>query len=256
MAGGGHLEGYIRAIPAYLPDYQVHLIDLVGHGFSSKSDKGLLIPDFAAHVLGYLDTVGIDRAHLVGLSLGGWVAAWVASDHPERVRSLTLISAAGNPTGGPARDPGVGERLRAGTANAASKDKSKTRKRLETVIHDPAMVTDELVDIRFDIYHRPDFIAQLPHMGALSFPETYVKYSLTPERLARIKVETLLIWGEEDEGAGVDKADFLEAGIAKTKLVTFKNVGHWAPYERTADFTRIHKAYMQHGLDAVQAGPQ
>ena len=64
------------------------------------------------------------------------------------------------------------------------------------------------------------------------------------------------MWGEEDEGAGVDKADFLQEGIPATKLVTFKDVGHWAPFERTDDFTRIHKNYMQAGLASVEAGLQ
>jgi pimeloyl-ACP methyl ester carboxylesterase len=71
--------------------YTVHALDLPGFGFSSKAPARYGAPYFAATVLGVMDELGIDRAHLVGNSMGGRVAIEIGLQHPDRVRSLALL---------------------------------------------------------------------------------------------------------------------------------------------------------------------
>jgi 2-hydroxy-6-oxonona-2,4-dienedioate hydrolase len=88
----GHLDGFSRNIAAHAEHFTVHAIDMLGHGYTGKPDRPYTIPTYVEHLLGYLDACGLESAHLAGQSLGGWVAAWAAAEHPDRVRSLSLLA--------------------------------------------------------------------------------------------------------------------------------------------------------------------
>jgi 2-hydroxy-6-oxonona-2,4-dienedioate hydrolase len=87
---GGHLEAYTRNLAALARDFRVVLYDMVGHGFTDKPDRPYTTDVLSDHLLALMDALQIDRAHLSGESLGGWVAAWTAAHHPERLRRLVL----------------------------------------------------------------------------------------------------------------------------------------------------------------------
>jgi pimeloyl-ACP methyl ester carboxylesterase len=67
-------------------------------------------PDLVEDAVGILDALGVDRAHIVGISMGGGIAQFLALDHPDRVASLTLIST--SPSGSDEDLPGMSDRLR------------------------------------------------------------------------------------------------------------------------------------------------
>ena len=79
-------------VPAFCKAYQVIIFDHRGVGRSDKPDEPYSTRGFAADAVGLLDELGIDTAHLMGHSMGGRVAQWMALDFPERVRSLVLSS--------------------------------------------------------------------------------------------------------------------------------------------------------------------
>jgi pimeloyl-ACP methyl ester carboxylesterase len=92
---GGSKSSFYETAAALTPEYTVHAIDLPGFGSSSKPvgasyDAGF----FAAHVLRFMDTLAIDRAHLVGNSMGGRVSLEVGLQAPNRVRTLSLLAPA------------------------------------------------------------------------------------------------------------------------------------------------------------------
>src|SRR5262249_43135076 len=130
----GHLEAFVRNFPALSPYYALHAIDMMGHGYTDGPDAPYRIPGYVAHVVGYLDAVGIVRAHFIGESLGGWVAARLAADHPDRAGKLILVA-----PGGTVANPAVMERIKTSTRAAVqSEDIAATRRRLELLMHDPA----------------------------------------------------------------------------------------------------------------------
>lgn len=125
-------------IPAVAAGSPVIAIDLPGHGASDKDLRDGSLAELGGAVAGALQALSVDRAHLVGHSLGGAVAAWVASEHPERVASLTLIA--------PAYMPG-GDLNEAFLTGVAEGQRAKDLKPLlEMLTADPALVTREMVE--------------------------------------------------------------------------------------------------------------
>ena len=251
----GHLETFLPVIRSHAERYAVHAIDMLGHGFTDKISDPLTIGRLTQHVIDYLDAAGLERVHLVGLSLGGWTAAWLAAHHPDRIKTLTLIAAAGDPDAGPAGDPKMGEMLRNATrAGVLSTDKALTRKRLEMVVVRPDHVPDELVDARFTVYRQPAFIAALDSLVALTHRDEYLRWALTRAVLAKITSEVLVVWGDNDKGEGVSEGRYLVEGLARNKRVIFMNAGHWPPFERPAEYSAVALAFLAGGLAAVSAG--
>lgn len=95
---GSSTRDWEYQVPEFSRSYQVLTFDLRGHGQSDKPDAPYNIPMFAADVEGLFQAVGVQSAHIVGLSLGGCVAFQFALDHPTRVKTLTIVNSA----------PGVG----------------------------------------------------------------------------------------------------------------------------------------------------
>lgn len=92
---GGAKSSFYETVAALTPEYTVHAIDLPGFGASSKPLPAPYDAQFfARHVLRFMDTLAIDRAHLVGNSMGGRVAIEVGLQAPSRVRTLSLLASA------------------------------------------------------------------------------------------------------------------------------------------------------------------
>src|ERR1700722_15306676 len=85
---GGHLEAYARNVRVLSEHFRVVLYDMIGHGYTDKPDRPYTIDVMSDHLVATLDALGIERAHLSGESIGGWVAARSAAHHPDRVGRL------------------------------------------------------------------------------------------------------------------------------------------------------------------------
>ena len=92
---GAHWETFARNLGPYGQRYRTIAFDMVGNGFSGRPDHDYEIPEYVAHTLAVMDALGIEHAHLLGTSLGSWVAAALALDHPDRVAKLVFMSVAG-----------------------------------------------------------------------------------------------------------------------------------------------------------------
>lgn len=88
---GGNRSNWKRQLPAFAPHFACAAWDARGYGASDDYDSPLAFDDFVADVLRVLDHFGAERAHLVGLSMGGRIAMRTALLHPDRVATLTLV---------------------------------------------------------------------------------------------------------------------------------------------------------------------
>lgn len=240
----GHLEAFTRNIKAHVEaGFRCHAIDLLGHGFTSKPDGNYEIPRYVEHVLAYMNAVGATQASIVGESIGGWIAARLASDHPERVASLILVA-----PGGTKANPAVMERLKTSTWEAVeSDDPQLTRKRLELLMYDPVNVTDELVEVRHRIYRQPEFKAHLDGLLCLQEMEIRQRNLLTAEQMGRIKAPTLIVWGHENPFGDVPEAKAMNEAIPGSKLVLFEKCGHWPQHEHASRFNSLSTRFLHTG---------
>lgn len=232
---GGHLEAFVRNLRALGAHHRVVLYDYPGHGWSTLAERDLEIADYAEHLLGLLDVLGLDRVHLSGESLGGWVAVKFAAAHPERVRSLVL-----NTPGGTMATPEVMERIRS-LSQAAADDPSdeRIRTRLEWLMADPETVTDELVAVRRGIYSRPGFADSMRHILCLQDPEIRRRNLVTDAELAAVRAPTLVVWTSDDPsgpaGAGMDMAERIPNGAFRL----IEGAGHWPQWEQRDVFDEL-----------------
>jgi 2-hydroxy-6-oxonona-2,4-dienedioate hydrolase len=231
----GHLEAFVRNVPMFAERFVVHCLDMLGHGYTENPGGDLRIPRYVQHVLDYLDSRGIERAHFVGESLGGWVAGRLAADHPERAGNLVLVA-----PGGTVANPEVMNRIKTSTRKAVlSDDPELTRQRLELLMHDPVNVSDELVEIRHAIYHRPPFVAGIDSLLALQEMENRTQDLLTAEQMGRIVSPTLIIWGAENPFGDVPEARRMNASIPGSTLEVFPACGHWPQHEHAERFNDL-----------------
>ncbi|WP_458682786.1 alpha/beta fold hydrolase [Prescottella equi] len=236
----GHLEAFARNIAVHAAHYECHAIDMLGHGYTGKPDYAYEIPRYVEHLVTYLDAVGLDKVHLVGESLGGWVAAHLASEQPERVLSLQLLAA-----GGTVANPEIMERIRTSTTKAVqSDDVELTRARLRLLMHDPVDATEELVEARHRIYHQPDFVANIHNLLSLQDMETRQRNLLRPDRLARIQAPTLVVWGHENPFGDVPEAKKMAEDIPGAQLQLYPECGHWPQHEQAALYNPLSLEFL------------
>ena len=242
---GGHLEAYARDLAGLAADFSVTAYDMVGHGWSALPDRPYTVDVLADHLLGLMDALGIDRAHLSGESLGGWTAAWAAAHHPDRVARLVL-----NTPGNIANKPEVMARLRDSTMAAVRNPDTETvRRRVEFLFHHKEMVTDELVDLRRAVYRRPGFLRAITNTLVLQDPEIRKDFAWSPHWVGRITAPTLLLWTEHDPTGGLDEAALLLEWLPDARLHVIADAGHWPQWEKPDEYLRTHRDFLLLGKD-------
>jgi 2-hydroxy-6-oxonona-2,4-dienedioate hydrolase len=232
---GGHIEAYNRNMLPLGERYRVYAIDMVGHGFSDKPDYDYEIRHYADHLANFMDALGLERAHIAGESLGGWVAAQFAIDRPERVDKLVL-----NTAGGLVADEAVMKRIR-DLSLAAVRDATRdsVRKRLEWLMHDPAVVTDDLVAMRYAIYTQPGFVTAMEHILCLQDMDIRRRNMFSDEGLTKIAAPSLVVWTSHDPTGAVEVGRKFADLIPDASLVVMQDCGHWPQFEDAAGFNRL-----------------
>jgi 2-hydroxy-6-oxonona-2,4-dienedioate hydrolase len=244
---GGHLEAYARNIATLSESFRVIAYDMVGHGWSGLPDHPYTIDVLSAHLVGLLDALGIDRAHLSGESLGGWVAAWTAAHHPERVDRLIL-----NTPGNIANKPDVMARMRDSTRLAVREPTDVgLRRRVEFLFWNESMVTDELVALRTGVYTRPGFVTAIDNTLVLQDPEVRKDYAWDPSWVGMIEAPTLLLWTDHDPTGGLDEADTLLGWLPDARLHVITGAGHWPQWEKPEEYAAVQQQFL---LGASNAG--
>lgn len=198
-------------------DFTVHVPAHPGFAGSEGLERIDSIHDLVFHTVDVLDALGLERPHVVGLSLGAWLAAELAVHQRERVARLVLFDAVGLPTdGGPpyadifAVSPAQLRHLvfadgESEVARAYMPDEPTPEALMEAL-----KAMQATARVAWDPY------AHDPKLG---------------DRLYRVQAPTTIIWGEQDRLADVAHARRWNAGIQGSQLVTLGRCGHVPPFE-------------------------
>jgi len=242
----GHLEAYAKNLIPLSKDFHVVAFDYVGHGLSSKPLLDYT-PVLLAEQLGELmDALGIEKAHLSGESLGGWVSGHFAAAHPERVGRLMLNTAGGIPI--------VTEKGRADLAhfialNQRNIDNTPTyesvQARLNWLMHpnNHHLVNDELINLRLRIYLQPESRAMLPRLNAML--EHHDEYLIPLEKLP---AGTLFLWTHDNPIHDTESVKAAHAQVPGSILYFVKGESaHWPQYEQVDEFNALTTQFFKTG---------
>jgi pimeloyl-ACP methyl ester carboxylesterase len=241
---GGHAEAYSRNLQRLGEKHHAIAIDLLWHALSEKPTfTKAMIPLYAQQYLDLLDDLGVRKASIEGESLGGWIALWVALNHPDRVDKIILNTTAGiawNRDKVKIDDAGGTNLLRERSLLAINNPNRETiRKRLEWLMASPDDVTDELVDLRYTLYTRPDTNAALKEIFAHSFLGSAAPDAVAEDRLAELKAPTFVLWSDKNPGAGADAGEHLASLIPGSQHYCIANASHWPQWEKPEEHDRV-----------------
>jgi 3-oxoadipate enol-lactonase len=220
---GADMGMWDAQVPALAERFRVVRYDTRGHGGSPVPDDALSIADLSADLLGLLDHLGIERASLGGVSLGGMVAMWAAADAPERVDRLVLCC-----------------------TSARLGPPEMWDERIATV---RAAGTDALVDGALERWFSPHadpavvarFGAMLRGVPADGYAAccAAIRDMDQRDRLARVAAPTLVVAGSDDPATPPEHAELIAAAIPGARLAIVDGARHLANVERAEEVTAL-----------------
>lgn len=241
--GASAWSNFHRNISVFAERFHVLAVDQVGFGRSSKpTEHGQYFTHSASALRELFDVLEIDRAHLLGNSLGGGTAVRFALNHPDRAGRLVLMGPGGLSLNVFAPDPteGVGKLM----AFGREPSREALADFLRTMVHDSSLITDELIDERFAAATTPESLAAMKAMGAsFARPDSYEEGLLWREA-HRLRQRVLLVWGREDRVNPLDGALLALKLIPRAQLHVFGGCGHWAQLEKFDEFNRITQDFL------------
>lgn len=226
---GGDLDNWLFNLDALAEKATVYALDLPGHGQSTKKLDNPGLASLTAALAGFMDKLGLSKAHLVGHSMGGAIAMSMAADHPPKVKSLTLICPGG-------LGPEIGSYVQDYVAAQGRKD---LKPALEQLFADKNLVSRQLVD---DVlkYKRLDGVeAILKSLSAALFAGGRQQDALG-HRLKEKLPPTLVIWGKEDQVIPPSHS----ANLPGAKVHVIENAGHMVFMEKAGDVNALVKAHI------------
>jgi pimeloyl-ACP methyl ester carboxylesterase len=230
--------------PVAQAGFRVIAFDNRGFGDSDKPSTGYGNADYQRLVIALLDSLRVQDAVLVGHSMGGAIAGEVAIRHPQRVRGLVLIGAAGVGIREPllfrvARWPVLGPTI------LSFRGRGLTARLLKSTYADPSKVTPADVDQ----YYAP---ATDPRYGrALRAVLREFDFSALEGRLDSVQTATLLIWGEQDRWVPPGVGRRFAAQLLRAAFLTVPHAGHSVQEEAPAETNRLLIRFLTQGLPRV-----
>lgn len=241
--GSSGLSNFSRNIDAFADRYRVIAIDLPGYGQSTKLRVTEPLFAFYARIMaGFIDALGLGKAHLVGNSLGGAASLKTALAYPDKVDRLVLMG----PGGGYSlfeKQPSDGIKALLTFYEPPGPSLERLRQFLNYLVYDPSSVSDALLEERLARATDPETAEFMPlRLGPNMAP---LGEDLWRERLDRLPHETLIIWGREDRVNPLDQSLILMRQIPRARLLVMPQCGHWAQWEKAEEFNRSLAAFLE-----------
>lgn len=219
---GGSFENFNQLAALMKNDYRVIRFDLPGFGLSDFPEGKAaedLIQTYRDYITFMLDTLNLDSVYVIGNSMGGGITWMMAGDHPDVVRKIVLLNAAGYDVQQAAakltmfKYNGVGKLFERGMPMFM------TWRGMERSYADPTKIDAAVVEVNNKFTNRQGNITHMLRMGrAAQFPD--------PALITRVQCPTLIVWGQQDSIIPVENAQRYKRDIKNSEVVIFDTCGH------------------------------
>ncbi|NLU81644.1 alpha/beta fold hydrolase [Rhodococcus sp. HNM0569] len=210
--------------------------DFGGHPMATAQDAAIA----------FLDGMGIEDVAVVGNSMGGGIGINLAIHHPDRVNKLVTIGGIGKNI----FSPGPGEGINLLMEFTDDPTRERLIAWLHSMVYDPAMVTEELIQERWEQATDPETLESARRMYSRKAFTANMKAALAADvtpawaQMHKIKAPVLLTWGRDDRVSPLDMALIPMRTIPKAELHVFPNCGHWAMIEQKTAFESAVLAFL------------
>jgi len=214
---GGDIDNWLFNIGALSEKATVYALDLPGHGQSFKEPIKPDFADMAGVLVAFMDALNIDKAHLIGHSMGGAIALEVAHQHEGRVSGLSLIASAG-----------LGQEINMDYIHGfiAAGSRKELKPVLEKLFVDSSLVSRKMVDDMLK-YKRLDGVGTALTTIAAQFTDGG-QQSLPAYQLGAA-IPTLIIWGAKDQ---ILPPEHGKNAASHARLELFDDAGHMPQMEK------------------------
>jgi 3-oxoadipate enol-lactonase len=242
MGFGGGCRGWYFQVRAFKKHYSVVTFDNRGIGKSDKATEPYTIGTMASDTLGLMDHLGIEKAHVLGMSLGSLVAQEIAIEHPERVDKLVLACASIGET----QEDDMHERM----VQAFKVKEGPDGVDLRSVNFEEAMDTVVALSFNKRLYRMlltpmsKVYVKMIGVDGHLSQIEAVMGYN-TLDRLHRIKAPTLVLTGTEDNIVPPKYSEQIASLIPNARLVKVEGGSHALNIEMRSRFNKEVLDFLQ-----------
>jgi len=235
----GDKDNWSMIAPYLTRDYHVIAPDLPGFGENERNpDLAYDLQAQTARLKAFADTLGLQRPHVAGNSMGGWIALRYAIDYPDALATLILLDNAG-----------------VNGANESELQKQAANEDYNPLILASLEDADRLVAM---VVHKPPYIPSrlkpVLYADGLKYRDQLDKIFWVianegrdhplNDRLGEVKVPTLIIWGRHDQLLDVSCVPVLEAGIAGSTSHIFDHVGHVPMIEDPKATAAVMKGFL------------
>lgn len=232
--GAGAWSNYRRNIDALSQKFRVIMPDLPCFADSDKPRIDTSLFKFMADAMrNFLDALDIDKAHIVGNSLGGATAIRLVLDTPERANHLVLMGTAGGlQLFSPA--PSEGAKHLFTYYDEIGPTPEKLDRFLDCMVYDRSLLTDDLIQERLSASLQPGLKESWPFS-----PKTMPPIEPLWKEFDRVSNKTLIVWGRDDRTVPMDNAWLMLNQMPDVRLHIFSRTGHWVQWERAEEFNRL-----------------
>ena len=224
-------------IGALSPTYRLLAPDFAGFGYTEvPGDITYSRQVWLDQMIAFMDALGVEKASVVGNSFGGSMALALAIHHPERVDKVILMGAAGVPfelTDGLDRVWGYQPSI-----------ENMGRLMRETFAYDPALISDDLVRMRYQASVRPG--AQEAFSSMFPVPRQHGVDGLahTEDEVRTVRHRTLIVHGRDDKVIPLSNSLTLLDWIDDSQLHVFGRCGHWTQIEKAGEFAQLVGSFL------------
>jgi pimeloyl-ACP methyl ester carboxylesterase len=213
--------------------FRVILLDSPQYGKSAKVVLTEPRLKFNARILnGFMNALSIDKAQIVGNSMGGQIGMKLGLDFPERLTKIVIIGSTPMvPIFAPF--PVEGIKLIARYYKGTGPSREKLRELLETIVYDSSFLTDQIFEERYQASIDPETVELFgKRQGEIP------RENLGPE-LPKLKAKLLAVWGMDDRFGALDVGLQMTRIVPDARMHIFTKCGHWAQVEHAAAFNRL-----------------